>query len=111
MPKGRPFEVGNRANPGGRPKKLREIEAMLDAEHRTVANMRGVFTRLKALAMGEVVTAMVPGGDGEMELKIDAHPGFMKLYLERVIGPVKDVEEIDLSDAPPEVIDYLRTLQ
>lgn len=30
-------------NAGGRPRKLREIETMLDEEHRTVENMRPVF--------------------------------------------------------------------
>jgi hypothetical protein len=105
MPKGKPFAPGNRANPGGRPKVLREIEAMLDTEHRNVPNMREVFCRLKALAMGEVVSVMVPGGDGETMIELKADPAFMKLYLERVLGPVKDLE-IDMSDWPDEVVKW-----
>jgi len=106
--RGRPFPPGVSGNPGGKPKKLREIEAMLDAEHRNVANMREVFARLKALAMGEVV--FIPSEDGEIQVSLKSDPAFMKLYLERVLGPVKDIEP-DLSDAPPEVLDYLRSLQ
>src|SRR5258708_2936572 len=46
------FQPGVSGNPSGKPKKLREIEAMLDAEHRTVENMREVYARLKELALG-----------------------------------------------------------
>lgn len=94
--RGKPFAVGDdarRGTSGGRPKALREIEAMLNAEHRTVANMREVFATVKALALR--------GEKGDS--------GYLKLYLERVLGPVKDIE-IDLTDAPPEVISYLRGL-
>ena len=66
---------------------------MLNAEHRTVANMREVFRTVKELALR--------GEKGDS--------GYLKLYLERVLGPVKDIE-IDLTDAPPEVISYLRGL-
>jgi hypothetical protein len=81
-------------NPGGRPKGIREIEAMLNAEHRTAENMRHVFRELKALALR--------GDKGDAQ--------YMKLYLERVLGPVKDVEDLDrlLADAPPEVVAYIR---
>jgi hypothetical protein len=90
---GRPFPKGTSGNPGGRPKVLREIEAMLDKEHRNVANMKQVFDMLRLLALrGE------PG---------DA--AYAKLYLERVLGPVKELE-IDLTDAPPEVVAFLKTL-
>jgi hypothetical protein len=103
MPKGQPFKPGNRMNPGGRPKVLREIEAMLDKEHRNVQNMREVFERLKALALGEVVT--VKGPDGQTDVELQADPAFMKLYLERVLGPVKDLE-IDMTDWPDEVVKW-----
>ena len=96
---------GQTANPGGRPKKLREIEAMLDKEHRDPAKMREVFDRLRALAMGEAVTVPVPGGDGETMVEIQADAHFMKLYLERVMGPVKDLE-VDMSDWPDEVVKW-----
>src|SRR5580698_9533960 len=83
---------GGSPNPGGRPKALREIEAMLDSEHRTVENMRETYRRLKELAFA-----------GERD-------GFFKLYLERLQGPVREIE-IDLDDAPQEVIDYLAKLR
>lgn len=81
-------------NPGGRPKGIREIEAMLNAEHRTAANMRKVFAELKMLALR--------GDKGDAQ--------YMKLYLERVLGPVKDVEDLErvLADAPPEVVTWIR---
>lgn len=83
---------------------------MLDAEHRTVDNMREVFARLKALACGE--TVLVRDDEGNvLGARIEAHPGFMKLYLERVIGPVREVEELDLTNAPPEAIEFLRGLR
>jgi|SoimicmetaTmtHMA_FD_contig_61_162114_length_649_multi_2_in_0_out_0_2 hypothetical protein len=102
---GKPFPPGVSGNPGGKPKKLREIEAMLDQEHRTVANMREVFGRLKALALGEIIHVTDREGNVDVELKADSR--FMGLYLDRVMGPVKDLE-IDLSDAPSEALAYLR---
>lgn len=101
-------QKGYTGNPGGRPKVLREIEAMLNAEHRTVDNMREVFGRLKALAMGEVVTIRTK--DGEIKIDLRAEPGFMKLYLERILGPVKDLDDLDklMEDAPPEVVEWIR---
>lgn len=101
-------QKGYTGNPGGRPKRLREIEAMLDGEHRTVDNMRQVYNRLKFLALGEPVEVMFRGAVVRIELEAD--PAFMKLYLERVIGPVKELE-VDLSDAPPDVLEYLLKLQ
>ena len=93
---------GASPNPGGRPKALRDIEKMLDAEHRNPENMRAVFDRLRALALGEVVR--VPGdGDEPDQVQLRAEPAFMKLYLERVMGPVKELEP-DLADAPDEVL-------
>ncbi len=102
---------GTSPNPGGKPKKLREIEAMLDAEHRTVENMRAVFAKLKAIALGEATCETVTKDGDVIEFRPPADGAFAKLYLERVLGPVKEVEEIDLSDAPPEVLTYLRNLQ
>lgn len=85
---------GASGNPGGKPKALREIEAMLDREHRNVANMKTVFDTIRMLALR--------GDKGDS--------GYAKLYLERILGPVKDIE-IDLSDAPPEVVAFLKTIQ
>ena len=82
------------ANPGGRPKALREIEQMLTREHRNVNNMKLVFETLRMFALR---------GD-----KGDA--AYAKLYLERVLGPVKDLDDLDelMRDAPPEVIEFLK---
>lgn len=102
---GRPFAPGQSGNPGGKPKKLREIEAMLDAEHRTAENMRLVFGRLRVLAMGEAVE--VQHKDGTIVVKLKAVPDYMRLYLERVMGPVKDLE-IDWGSAPEEALVWLR---
>ncbi len=96
---------GTSPNPSGKPRKLRDIEAMLDAEHRTVENMRDVFQRLKELALGEVITVTDKDGKARgVELKADAR--FMQLYLERTLGPVKELKA-DLTEAPPEVVDWL----
>jgi len=81
---------------------------MLDAEHRTVESMREVFARLKALALGEVIA--VRGPDGEVNISLRAAPEFMRLYLARLLGPEKEIDDIDLADAPPEVIQWLRGL-
>lgn len=98
-------EGGPSPNPGGKPRKLRDIEAMLDAEHRTVENMREVFGRLKALALGELIHVTDREGNVDVELKADSR--FMALYLDRILGPVKDVP-IDLSDVPEEELRVLR---
>lgn len=84
---------GTSPNPSGRSRKLREIEEMLDREHRSVEGMQEVFARLKALALGEVITVI--DKDGEVEISLRAEPAFMKLYLERTLGPVADGEVID----------------
>lgn len=101
---------GPSPNAGGRPKKLVEIERMLDAEHRNLDNMREVFKRLKSLAIDEITSTMVTKKGEVVEMTRPPDPAFMKLYLERVLGPVKEIEA-DLSDAPPAVLDYLRNLQ
>jgi len=84
---------------------------MLDEEHRTIAGMRDVFARLKALALGEVVEVPDPRDDGKTKVVLSADPAFMKLYLDRVLGPVRELassEEIAdlMKDAPPAVIDW-----
>lgn len=96
---------GGTANPGGRPKSLREIQRMLDAEHRTVENMREVYAKLRELA--------VEGWDepkfheGAVCGHVRRHSeAYMELYLNRVEGPVREIKA-DLSDAPPEVVEWL----
>lgn len=102
--KGRPFLEGVSGNPGGRPPKLREIEAMLDAEHRPVDKMREVYETLRKVALGvkrEIYWQGVVVG-----AEIEYSSSFMDLYLNRVVGPVKEIKA-DLSDAPEEVIAWL----
>lgn len=99
------WKRGASPNPGGRPKALRDIEDMLNADHRTAENMRQVFARLRVLAMGEVVE--VAHRDGTVIVQLKAIPDFMRLYLERVLGPVKEVA-IDLSDVPDDELRVLR---
>lgn len=101
------FKPGVSPNPGGRPRTLVEIERMLNAEHRNVENMREVFARLRALAMGDVVEVTAPKTGKVIRVELRAAPEFMKLYLDRVLGPVREVD-VDLESAPPEVIDWLR---
>lgn len=107
---------GASPNPGGRPRRLAEIEKMLDAEHRTVENMREVFARLKALALGEVVRVPDPDSeDGTATIELRSDPAFMKLYLDRTLGPVRELaSEEDIArmmqDAPPEVVEWWRRL-
>lgn len=108
------FKPGNdprRNLKGGRPRKLREIEKLLNTEHRNIEKMREVFERLRALAMGEVIIVPVVTAAGTMELtaKVDADPAFMKLYLERVMGlPRAFDDEVDFSDAPTEFLEYIK---
>ncbi len=94
---------GPSLNPGGRPKKLVEIEKMLDAEHRTLENMREVFAQLRVLATENVISRWTDKDGNEHESNEQPNPAFMKMYLERTLGPVKDLA-IDLADAPDEVL-------
>lgn len=58
--------------------------------------MRAVFARLRALALGEIIT--VVDRHGNVDLELQAEPAFMKLYLDRVLGPVKARDD-ELGDA------------
>jgi hypothetical protein len=79
-PDGR-FPKGTSGNPGGRPRQLRDLEPVLD-EHRSAESMRAVFAKLRDLGLGGDVAAM-------------------KLYLDRILGPVR-VEYEDASLTPDE---------
>jgi len=76
---------------GSRPRKLAELEKILD-EHREPQKLRATLERLRELAYGEPITITERGPDGEIETHVElrAHPGFMKLYLDRVLGPVSE---------------------
>jgi len=97
---------GPSLNPGGRPKKLVEIEAALDAGHRTVENMKEVFAQLRVMATEPIISRWVDKDGHEHESIKQPNPAFMAMYLDRILGPVKELK-IDLSDAPDEVVAYL----
>jgi hypothetical protein len=103
--KGRVAKGSPSLNPGGRPKKLVEIERMLDEEHRTVANVKEVFAQLKAMATEAVITRHTDKEGNTTESIRQPNPAFMALYLDRILGPVKELK-IDLTDAPDEVVAY-----
>lgn len=93
-------------NPGGRPRKLRDIEAMLDAEHRTVENIREGFNILRKLAYQGVTNDVYHQGMRVGE-KTEYDKGFFELYFNRVLGPIKE-PPIDLSEVPDDELRVLR---
>ncbi len=70
---GRPFPKGTSGNPGGRPQKLRSLEAALQEAHDAP----------KVLAVVEKLRTMAVGGDVQAA----------RLYLDRVMGPIRANEE------------------
>src|SRR5215831_12567531 len=100
---GRPFQPGQSGNPGGKPKKLREIEAMLDAEHRDPEKMRETFALIRQVAHGVDEPVLYKGEVCGHVRKYES--AWMQLYLDRVLGPVKDID-VDLTDAPDEVVKW-----
>lgn len=79
---------------------------MLDAEFRTVEDMRRAFTRLRALAMGELVEILDKKTGEVIRVELKAAPEFMKMYLERLMGPVRELQ-VELTDAPKEVVNWI----
>lgn len=102
------FPPGVSGNPGGRPKKLREIEAMLDAEFRTVEGVREAMTVLRKLAVSGVTNDVFFEGCRCGE-KTEYSPAYMEMYLCRILGPVKEqVSELDLSGMSDAALEELR---
>lgn len=97
---------GASPNPGGRPKKLTEIEKMLDEEFRGVEKMREVYAKLRELAIEGTEKGIYHEGVLVATERVFA-VGYMELLLNRLQGPVKDLD-VDLSDAPAEALAYLR---
>lgn len=77
--KGRLLPGFGSLHPGGRPKSLQAMEAMLDAEHRTLAKLRTSYRVLRKAHLVECRT-----GDNK---------GFTKLYFDRIQGPVRELSE------------------
>jgi hypothetical protein len=100
-----------RRNTKGRPAKIAAFENMLNRNHRNMEAVTALFERLRALALGEVVAVpyVSAAGDVEYKVQLKADPAFMKLYLERILGlPQQYNDDLDLSDAPQEVLAWLR---
>lgn len=98
---------GPSPNPGGKRKVLREIEDMIDSEFRTPETIREALTACKTYGFSHETGVNSEGG--EIMLR-GPDAGFAKIFFDRVLGPVKEIET-DLSDAPPEVLEYIRNLQ
>ena len=95
------FKPGQSGNPGGVPKWRREIEQMLNDEHRTPAQMKETFDLIRKVAHGVDEPVFYKGQICGHVRKYDG--AWMNLYLERVLGPVRDLN-IDLTDAPEPVV-------
>lgn len=106
--KGNPNWVkgGSSPNPGGRPKRLVEIEAMLDAEHRTVENMRETYGVLRDCAQGKHQGEAVTKDGKVVQYTLPPDKGMMELYLNRIQGPLEKLK-VDLKDAPEEVVAWV----
>ena len=66
---------------------------MLKNEFATVDEIRETFVRLKALAFGGIQTIVEK--DGTSVCVIDAKPQYMQMWLDRLIGPVRNDEQIE----------------
>jgi len=78
---------------------------MLDAEHRTVDQMRETFALVRQVAHGVDEPVFYQGSVCGTVRKYDA--AWMAMYLGRVLGPIRDVEASELfKDAPPEVLKW-----
>src|SRR5262245_46927637 len=88
--RGKPRQKGydpRRGTSGGRPRKLVEIEAVVD-EHRTPEKVREALDKLRELALEGTEReifwqGMVCGR------RVEYSPAYMALYLDRVLGPVR----------------------
>lgn len=98
------FSPGTSGNPGGVPKWRRDIERMLDDEHRTVDQMRETFALIRKVAHGVLKPVFFKGQECGYVMVYDG--AWMELYLNRVIGPVKDIK-VDLTDAPADVVEWI----
>lgn len=87
---------------------------MLDEEHRTVANLREIFAMVRRVAMGVERGVYHRGVRVATEIEYDAT--WMTLYLNRVIGPVREIasdDEIEemLKGAPDPVLSWWQAIR
>lgn len=94
-------------NPGGKPRKLREIEAMIDAEYRTVEDVRQGFLVLRDLAFNGVRNPVFSSRGVPLGEKVTHHPAYLEMWFNRILGPVKELD-LDFSDATDDQLNYLR---
>lgn len=77
---------------------------MLDAEHRTVEQMRETFALIRKIAHGVEKPVFYQGVVCGYVMVYDG--AWMDLYLNRIIGPVKELK-VDLTDAPEDVVKWI----
>jgi transcriptional/translational regulatory protein YebC/TACO1 len=100
---------GASPNPGGRPRRLVEVEAMLDAEFRDVASIREAFTVLRKLALQGATNDVFDKEGNVCGEKTTYHPAYMQMLFDRLLGPVKDLD-VDLTGVSPEALSELRSV-
>lgn len=103
-------EGGPSPNPGGKPKKLVEIEKMLDAEFRDIASTRENYQVLRKLALQGFTNDVYDKEGAVCGEKTTYHPAYMEQLFNRLYGPVKELEQIDLSGVSPEALIELRAV-
>jgi hypothetical protein len=97
---------GPSPNPGGKPRKLVEIEKMLDEEFRDVASTRENYRVLRKLALQGAENEMFTP-TGAPYTKTTFHPAYMEQLFNRLYGPIREVP-VDLTDATDEFLAELR---
>lgn len=98
---------GPSPNPGGKPRKLVEIEKMLDEEFRDVASTRENYQVLRKLALQGAQNDVFDKDGAVCGQKTTYHPAYMEQLFNRLYGPVREVP-IDLKDANEEFLAELR---
>lgn len=101
------FLPGTSPNPGGRPRKLREIEQLIDVEFRCYEEVRQGYLTLRALAFNGVKNPVFSPKGIPIGEKVTYHPAYLEMWFNRIVGPVKDLD-LDFSDATPEQIEYMK---
>jgi len=112
MPRGRPFEKGNRANPGGRPKVPQKVREWLDAnaDEWTIEMLEALryWTNRRGKSDGKNSIAAALGG-----LKKTLPDGAVKVQLE-VSGPEGgpvETKVVQLDDSPGSLANVVAVLR